>query len=41
MSEEQLKFLATDETLVNRPFLIGEDFILVEFKESEWREKFI
>ena len=34
--EEQLKLLATDGMLVKRPLLIGEDFVLVGFKESEW-----
>ena len=36
--EEQLKFLATDGMLVKRPLSIGEDFVLVGFKESEWNE---
>ena len=39
MSEaEQLKLLATDGMLVKRPLVIGEDFVLVGFKESEWQE---
>ena len=37
--EEQLKLLATDGMLVKRPLLIGENFVLVGFKESEWSEK--
>ena len=37
--EEQLKLLATDGMLVKRPLLIGEDFLLVGFKEKEWSEK--
>ena len=37
--EEQLKLLATDGMLVKRPLVIGEDFELVGFKESEWSEK--
>ena len=37
--EEQLKLLATDGMLVKRPLLIGEDFVLVGFKEKEWSEK--
>ena len=37
--EEQLKILATDGMLVKRPLVIGEDFVLVGFKESEWLEK--
>jgi len=40
MSEdEQLKLLATDGMLVKRPLVIGNDFVLVGFKESEWSEK--
>ena len=37
--EEQLKLLATDGMLVKRPLVVGEDFVLVGFKESEWSEK--
>lgn len=38
--EEQLKLLATNGMLVKRPLVIGEKFVLVGFKESEWTEKF-
>ena len=34
--EEMLKLLATDGMLVKRPLLIGDDFVLVGFKEDEW-----
>ena len=34
--DEMLKLLATDGMLVKRPLLIGEDFVLVGFKEDEW-----
>lgn len=34
-----LKLLATDGMLVKRPLLIGDDFVLVGFKEAEWAEK--
>ena len=37
--EEQLKLLATDGMLVKRPLVIGEEFVLVGFKESEWEGK--
>ena len=37
--EEQLKLLATDGMLVKRPLVIGEDFVLIGFKESEWSDK--
>ena len=37
MSEdEMLKLLATDGMLVKRPLLIGDNFVLVGFKETEW-----
>ena len=36
--EEQLKLLATDGMLVKRPLVIGEDFVLVGFREIEWSE---
>jgi len=34
--EEQIKLLATDGMLVKRPLVIGEDVVLVAFKEAEW-----
>ena len=34
--DEMLKLLATDGMLVKRPLLIGDDFVLVGFKEVEW-----
>jgi len=41
MSEnEQLKLLATDGTLVKRPLLIANNFVLVGFNESEWAKIF-
>ena len=36
--DEMLKLLATDGMLVKRPLLVGDDFVLVGFKESEWSE---
>ena len=39
LEEEQLKILATDGMLVKRPLVIGDEFVLVGFKESEWSEK--
>lgn len=36
--EEMLKLLATDGMLVKRPLLIGDDFVLVGFKESDWAQ---
>ena len=37
--DEMLKLLATDGMLVKRPLLVGEDFVLVGFKEAEWQAK--
>ena len=37
--EEMLALLATDGMLVKRPLTIGDDFVLVGFKEAEWAEK--
>ena len=37
--EEMLSLLATDGMLVKRPLLVGDGFVLVGFKESEWGEK--
>lgn len=40
MSEEQqLELLSTDGMLVKRPIVVGEDFVLVGFKEDEWKAK--
>ena len=35
--EEQFKLLASDGMLVKRPILVGDDFVLVGFKEDEWK----
>ena len=37
--EEQLLALAKDGMLVKRPILVGDDFVLVGFREGEWAEK--
>ena len=37
--DEMLKLLASDGMLVKRPLLVGDDFVLVGFKESEWKNK--
>ncbi len=37
--EEQLDLLATDGMLVKRPLLVGDDFVLVGFREKEWEER--
>ncbi len=40
MTETQmLELLSTDCMLVKRPILIGDDFVLVGFREGEWEAK--
>jgi len=39
MSEDDsLKLLASDGMFLKRPLLVGDDFVKVGFKESEWKE---
>lgn len=37
--EEQYYLLATNGMLVKRPIVVGDDFVLVGFKEKEYEEK--
>ena len=37
--EEQLALLASDGMLVKRPLLVGEDFVLVGFREADYAER--
>ncbi len=39
--EEQLGLLASDGMLVKRPLLVGENFVLVGFKEKEWAKRLL
>jgi len=39
--EEQFALLASDGMLVKRPLLIGDDFVLVGFKENEWQARLL
>lgn len=36
--DEMLALLATDGMLVKRPLLIGDEFVLVGFKDARWAE---
>ena len=36
--DEMLALLAEDGMLVKRPMLIGDDFVLVGFKEADWEK---
>ena len=37
--EEMLHLLAADGMLVKRPLLVGEETVLVGFKEAEWAQR--
>lgn len=37
--EEQYALLATDGMLVKRPIVVGDDFVLVGFKEADWEKQ--
>ena len=37
--EEMLSLLATDGMLVKRPLIVGDEFVLVGFKETEWENR--
>ena len=39
--EEQIALLATDGMLVKRPILVGEEYVLVGFRQKEWEEKLL
>ena len=39
--DELLKLLGTDGLFVKRPLLISDDYVLVGFKEEEWKEKLL
>ena len=38
--DEQLALLASDGMLVKRPLLIDDGFVLVGFREAEWKAAF-
>ena len=37
--DEQFRLLSSDGMLVKRPILVGDDFVLVGFKEADWATK--
>ena len=39
--DELVQLLATNGMLVKRPVLVSDDFVLLGFKEEEWKEKLI
>ena len=38
---EAFDLLATNGMLVKRPLVVGEDFVLVGFKEPEWSDRLL
>lgn len=38
---ECYQLLSTDGMLVKRPLLVGEDFVLVGFREAEWEQRLL
>ncbi len=42
MSEdEQIDLLASDGIFVKRPLVVGDDFVLTGFKQSEWEKRIL
>lgn len=42
MSEdEKIKLLASNGMLIKRPILVGENFVLVGFREAEWEKMLV
>ncbi len=39
--EEMVESLSTNGMLVKRPILVGDDFVLVGFKEEEWKKRLL
>ena len=39
--DQQFALLATDGMLVKRPLLIGEDYVLVGFRQADWEAKLL
>lgn len=37
--EEQYQLLGSDGMLVKRPLVVGDDFVLIGFKEEQWKEQ--
>ncbi|MGB4243673.1 MAG: arsenate reductase family protein [Dethiobacteria bacterium] len=37
--EEQYRLLASNGMLVKRPLLVGDGFVLVGFKEADWKQR--
>jgi len=40
-SDEMAEWLGSDGMLVKRPLLIGPDFVLNGFKETEWEQRLL
>lgn len=36
--DEQFKLLSSDGMLVKRPLVVGDNFVLIGFKEAQWSD---
>ena len=36
--DEQFKLLSSDGMLVKRPLVVGDNFVLIGFKETQWSD---
>ena len=39
--EEMLRLLSSDGMLVKRPLLVGDDFVLIGFRQEQWNERLL
>ena len=39
--EEQLELLSENGMLVKRPLIVGENFVLIGFRQKEWEESLL
>ena len=37
--EEKISLLSTDGMLIKRPLLVGQDFVIIGFKEPEYKQQ--
>lgn len=38
LDDEMIQVLSTDGMLIKRPILVGDDKVLIGFRENEWKE---
>ena len=37
--EEKISLLSTNGMLIKRPLLVGQDFVIIGFKETEYKQQ--